>query len=836
MIKQKFNIIGMTCAMCVLSVEKAIKELEGVVKVEVNLLSNTMTVVFDTKKTTVNTIIHTIDELGYQAYIDENKIKTSDPATLYEKEIQNIKTRLIVSILFLIPLLYLSMGDMLPIPFPHFFTQNQYAISFALTLFLLTLPIVYINKHFFTHGFKQLYKLTPNMDSLVAMGASAALLYGIYAIYKIGNAIGISDIDTVEQFKQHLYFESAGTILTLITVGKFLETKAKKKTSNAITRLIDLKPDKAIIKKDGKEQTVDVSSIHIGDIIVIKAGSIIPVDGVIISGNGYIDESSITGESIPSFKKEGNIVIGATILKSGYIELEAQKVGDDTLLSKIIQLVEEANSSKAPISKLADRISYFFVPIVILIALISTITWILLGQSFEFSLSMGISVLVISCPCALGLATPTAIMVGTGLGAKYGVLIKSAEILENAGKINTVVLDKTGTITEGKPQVIEIVSDIEHTTLLQICASIEKNSEHPLSVAILNKATQLNIELLPTHNYSTFAGKGIKANIEDKEYYIGNLSFINDYKINTSQLEKKAEKMATKGQTVIYCANKSVVLGLIGIADTLKPDSITTIHTLQEMGMEVIMLTGDYKTTAKEIKNQIGNIKVYAEVLPHEKDKIISQLMAEGKTVAMIGDGINDAPALSRANVGVAIGKGTDIAIESADVILIKNSITDIITMIRLSRSVMKNIKENLFWAFIYNIIGIPLAAGVFYFALGWKLNPMFAAAAMSFSSLSVVLNALRLGFFKQEKSNNLIKKTEIIEKINNMEKTIFIEGMSCNHCSNRVEEALNKIEGVTAKVNLEKNSATVVINDKIDDSLLIETIEKAGYKVIKIK
>ena len=827
MTKQKFHITGMSCAACAARIEKSVKEMKGVTSVNVNLMTNAMSVNYDEKIITNQQIIKIVENIGYHAFTNDNSTKKINSENLYDKEIQSIKSRLILSIIFLIPLLYSSMGHMLDFLMPNFLMESKHAIILGLLQLLFVFPIVFVNRNYFIKGFQQLIKRAANMDSLIAMGASAALIYGIYILTLIGVNHFSGNQNNVHEYIKKLYFESAGTILTLITLGKFLEAKAKKKTTSAITRLLELKPDKAIIKKDGKEYEISMDDIQIGDILLVKAGGIIPVDGIIVAGDGYINESVITGESIPEFKKTGDKVIGSTVLQSGYLELETQKIGEDTVLSKIIKLVEEANSQKAPISKLADKISFYFVPIVMIIALLSTIIWLFVGQSFEFAISMGISVLVISCPCALGLATPTAIMVGTGMGAKHGILIKSAEILEMAGKIDTIVFDKTGTITEGKPKVIKIFSDINQNDFLQICASAEKNSEHPLSMAILNEANRLELPLFSSNRYSTFPGKGIQAEINGKDYFIGNLLFMKENNINLNDYIEKAELLLLNGQTVIYGADKNNVLGIIGIADVLKPDSQQTIKTLKSMKMDIYMLTGDHQITANAIKNQLGNLQVFAEVLPDEKDKIISQLQKQGKLVAMIGDGINDAPALSRSNVGIAIGAGTDIAIEAADVVLVKNNMMDVVSTISLSRSVMRNIKENLFWAFIYNIIGIPLAAGVFYSVFGWKLNPMFAAATMSFSSVSVVLNALRLRLYKFDKQK--------YNKYLSMQKTIFIEGMSCVHCSKRIEDVLNSLEGVHAKVDLAAKTATVTLSQPIADAVLKNTIENEGYKVINI-
>lgn len=839
MTKQRFEISGMTCASCAVHVEKVVAALSGVDLVTVSLLTNSMLVVFDESLISVHDIMKEVEKAGYHAFTSQTTLSKDKPVSIYVDELSQLKTRLIVSLLFLIPLLYLSMGHMFYLPIPPFLSPYDNAIGFVFMQFLLVLPIVFINRNFFIIGFKQLFKCSPNMDTLIALGSSAAFIYGIYAIFKIGQVLAMGQMNLVHDFTSNVYFESAGTILSLITLGKYFETKAKRKTSQAISKLIALKPDTAWIKIDHKTVEIPIEEVKVGQTILIKAGGTIPVDGHIVSGDGYVDQAAITGESIPVFKKSGDEVIGATILKSGYIEIIADKIGNDTVLSKIIRLVEEANSGKAPISRLADKISYYFVPIVMIIALITGVVWLFVGQSFEYAMARSISVLIIACPCALGLATPTAIMVGTGMGAKNGILIKSAEILENAGKVDTVVLDKTGTITEGEPRVKGIITSqyITSENLLQIVASVEKNSEHPLSYAIVKKAVNDNLTLDVVDDYVTFPGKGIKASLHSKEYYIGNLGFMKEHAIDTHFFEEKANQMAQKGETVVYCADSKNVLGLISIADTIKENSVEGIHRLQRMGMDIMMLSGDNKLTAEAIANQIGNIKTIAEVLPHEKEKVITQLLHEGKTVAMVGDGINDAPALAKANIGVAIGAGTDIAMDAADVILVRNDIRDVTSMIKLSKRVMRNIKQNLFWAFVYNIIGIPIASGIFYPIFQWELNPMLAAAAMSLSSVSVVLNALRLRFFQFEKqeSNQYVKSYETINT-SYMEKIIIIEGMSCSHCSNAIEKELNKIEGVEASVDLEKKSARVILHTKVQDEILRKVIEDLGYKVISIQ
>ncbi|MEE0252084.1 MAG: heavy metal translocating P-type ATPase, partial [Acutalibacteraceae bacterium] len=768
--KQKFQVTGMTCSACSATVERNVKKLEGVKEVTVNLLSNSMVVSYDEDKVNNQTIIDTVVKAGYQAALAQknNQKKTSSiPAVSpVEQDIKNMKFRLIVSFIFLIPLMYISMGHMFGAPLPNFLTGNENALSFALTQFLLTLPVVYVNRKYFQAGFKNLVKLHPNMDSLIAIGSSAALIYGVFAIYQIGIGLGYQDMETVHHYTMDLYFESSAMILALITLGKFLETKSKGKTSEAITKLLHLAPKTATVIRNGEEQEIPVEEVVVGDRIVIKPGQSIPVDGVIIEGSSSVDQSALTGESIPVEKNVGDKVIAASVNKMGSFHMEAQKVGDDTTLAQIIQLVEDANASKAPIAKLADKISGIFVPVVITIAVIATIVWLILGYPFEFALSIGIAVLVISCPCALGLATPVAIMVGTGKGAEYGILIKSAEALEVAHSVKTVVLDKTGTITEGKPKVTDIVPSeyISEQELLSVAASIEKPSEHPLADAIVAYAQEKRVSFLPTEHFKAVSGQGITASMNGREYYAGNISFISQY-VNVGNFEELSNTFADQGKTPLYFADSNHILGVIAVADVVKPTSAEAISQLKDMHIDVVMLTGDHKKTAQAIQKQLGIDRVVAEVLPQDKEREIRALQEGGHKVAMVGDGINDAPALARADVGIAIGAGTDIAIESADIVLMKNSLLDVVTAIRLSKATIRNIKENLFWAFFYNSIGIPLAAGVFFSLLGWKLNPMFGAAAMSLSSVCVVLNALRLKFFKPRHmtsvSDNLQVNTE---------------------------------------------------------------------------
>lgn len=842
---KKFNVTGMTCSACSASVEKAVKKLEGINSVSVNLLTNSMVVDYNEEVIDENNIIEAVTSAGYGASVfskNKNEIKVSDKMRV-EDEIKEMKKRLIISFAFLIPLMYISMGHMMGLPLPSFLSGLENAISYGMTQFLLALVIVYVNRKYYQVGFKTLFKGSPNMDTLIAIGSSAAMVYGIFAIYRMGYGLGIQDFELVEKYHMDLYFESAAMILTLITLGKYLEKKSKGKTSEAITKLMDLAPKTATILRNNKEVIVPIEEVLKDDIVIVKPGESIPVDGVIIQGSSSIDQSAITGESIPVEKNIGDKVIAATINKNGYFKFKAEKVGDDTTLAQIISLVEDASSSKAPIAKLADKISGVFVPVVISISIIATIVWLLVGKSFEFSLSIGIAVLVISCPCALGLATPVAIMVGTGKGAENGILIKSAEALETAHKVQTVVLDKTGTITEGKPKVTEIVvnSNINKNELLKIAASIEKPSEHPLADAIVEKAKKENITLLDVDNFISITGKGIKAEINNKIYYAGNLSLMKENNIDYSKFQKVINDLAKKGKTPLCFSDDSILFGVIAVADTIKPTSKKAIEEFKNMGINIVMLTGDNKNTAEAIRKELNIDKIIAEVLPQDKEKEVRKIQESGKKVVMIGDGINDAPALARADVGIAIGAGTDIAIESADIVLMKSDLLDGVTTIKLSKAVIKNIKENLFWAFFYNAIGIPLAAGVFYNILGWKLNPMFGAFAMSLSSVCVVSNALRLKLFKvydkniinEEKFENEFEEGEDEE----MKKIVKVDGMNCSHCQAKVESALSALDGVSeAKVNLKKKIAVVTLEKEVNDDTLLKAVNDAGFTGVSVE
>ncbi len=757
---KKFQVTGMTCSACQVNVEKSVRRLEGVHSVHVNLLTGGMNVEYDEAVLDHTMIIRAVEKAGYGASdavvqtSAEVKLNRTNPLIEEQKE---LKSRLLISVLVLVPLLYLSMGPMLSLPLPTLMTGEENALIYALTQLLLTLPIVYVNRKYYRVGMKTLWHRAPNMDSLIAVGSAAAVIYGIFALYRIGYGLGLMDMDIVMHYLHDLYFESAGTILTLITLGKYLEARSKGKTSEAMNKLMNLAPKTAMVLRNGREIEIPVEEVALGDILCVRPGQSIPVDGEIIEGSTAIDQSAITGESIPVEKKAGDNIIAATINKTGYIRFRAEKVGEDTTLSQIIRLVEEAGSSKAPIAKLADRISGVFVPVVILIALAASILWLILGQSFEFALSTGIGVLVISCPCALGLATPVAIMVGTGKGAGCGILFKSAQALQLLHKTDTVVLDKTGTITEGKPRVTDILTakDRSEEELLAIAASMEKPSEHPLSEAIVENAMERGIVLTDAVDFRAIPGKGITAGLNGVTYYAGNLSYLRECGIaaaawnDAEALIEKAGLFAEQGKTPMFFASESELMGIIVVADTIKATSKTAISDLKRMGIEVIMLTGDHRAAAQAIGKELRIDRVVAEVLPQDKEKEVRELKEKGRQVAMVGDGINDAPALARADVGIAIGAGTDVAIEAADVILMKSSLSEVVTAIRLSRATLRNIKENLFWAFFYNTLGIPLAAGAFYLAFGWKLNPMFGAAAMSLSSVFVVTNALRLKFFR---------------------------------------------------------------------------------------
>lgn len=837
--KQKFDITGMTCSACSAHVEKSVGKVEGVRSAAVSLLTNTMQVNYDETKLDSEKIILAVERAGYGAQVSGEKGAQEIPMQNgAENEEKNMRFRLLVSICFLLPLMYLSMGHMIGLPLPAFFSGAENAVLFVLTQFLLTLPILYVNRKFYIVGFKALFHGSPNMDSLIALGSSAAAVYGLFALYQIGYGLGHGNLDLVRQYSMDIYFESAAMILTLITLGKYLESRSKGKTSEAITKLLSLAPETAVVLRDGTETEIPAEQVQVGDTVVIRPGGRIPVDGKVLDGTGTVDESAVTGESIPVEKKAGDRIVAATVNQAGFFRFRAERVGADTTLAQIVRLMEEAGSSKAPIARLADRVSGVFVPVVIAVAVLSAIVWLILGHSFDFALSIGIAVLVISCPCALGLATPTAIMVGTGKGAENGILIKSAECLETTHLVNTVVLDKTGTVTEGKPKVAKLVpaQGVTEAQLLSVAAALEKPSEHPLAGAVLQEAQSRSIAFAAAENFRAIAGEGLSGTVSGKAVLAGNLKLMRNHKIELNGYDNIADNLAKDGMTPLYFAEDGRFLGVIACADPIKPGSAQAVADFRALGLDVILLTGDHRRTAEAVAKQAGISEVIPEVMPQDKERVVREIQARGKKVAMIGDGINDAPALMRADVGIAIGAGTDIAIESADIVLMKSDLSDAVTAVELSRATIRNIRQNLFWAFIYNIIGIPLAAGVFYPLWGIKLSPMIGALAMSFSSVCVVSNALRLKLFrpkhvKQEVNQQLTMKGET-----NMKKIMKIEGMSCGHCTARVEKALNAIPGVSASVSLEDKSATVSLSGDVTDDTLRSAVIDAGYEVVSIQ
>ena len=914
--KERYHISGMTCSACSSHVEKAANKLEGVEKASVNLLTETMEIEYDESKVQRDGIIQAVEKAGYGAELlaagghtqsgaptdgeagqTAYKSKGADRTSVQrkaEREAHAMKWRLGISIAFLLPLMYVAMFHMyhewfgLPIPpFVHRYLHGtENAMTYAMTQFILLLPILYVNRKFFSVGFKTLGHLAPNMDSLIALGASAAIGYGIFAMYRISYALGHADMAVVEQYSHDLYFESAGMILTLITVGKYLESRSRGKTSEAITKLMDLSPKTAIrLTADGREEEIPTEALRAGDIFLVKPGSLIPVDGTVLEGTSSVDEAAITGESIPVEKQPGTKVVSATVNKAGFLKCSADRVGEDTTLSQIVRLMEEASASKAPIAQLADKVAGVFVPIVMGIALVTLAVWLLAGAGAEFAISSAIAVLVISCPCALGLATPVAIMVGTGVGASHGILIKSGEALQRAKEVDTVVLDKTGTITSGQLHVTQIgcyVSDMTLDTLAGIAAALEKKSEHPLAEAVVEYAQRMQLKLPEIKDFQAVFGRGVEGTLTDGKaeagtqsgrlsspvkagtrFRVGNRAYLeeNGVKIPEEVLEG-LEQIAAEGKTPLLVAAEGRLLGSIAVADTVKPGASVAINQLRKLGIHVVMLTGDNKRTAEAVREELGIEEAVAEVLPQDKEKKIRELQAAGRKVAMVGDGINDAPALAAADVGMAIGAGTDVALESADIVLMKSDLRDAVTAVRLSRAVIRNIKQNLFWAFFYNAIGIPLAAGVWYPLFQIKLNPMFGAAAMSLSSIFVVGNALRLRGFRAGKETPERKNTEPgtapanctdagCNKISNTEgsaedasewrkkmtKVTTIEGMMCGHCTGRVQKALEALEGVgSVTMSLENKTATVELAAEIEDEKLTAAVVDAGYEVKEIK
>ena len=856
MLKKNFALTGMTCSACSSRVEKCVSALAGVGEVSVNLLKNSMTVSFDQTVLSAVAIQEAVGQAGYGATVlGEGPGKNTAAATPAGLELAEMQRRLIISFAFTLPLFYVAMGGMAGLPLPSFLQGPENSLAMAFTQFLLTLPVLVTNGKYYRTGFKTLLARAPNMDSLIAIGSGAAMVYGVYTIYRMAQALGVQDVAGAHHLSMNLYFESAAMILALITLGKFFEARARGRTSEAVARLMDLAPQTATVLRGGREERIPREEVMVGDVLVVKTGESVPVDGIITEGSGFLDESALTGESLPLEKLPGAAVTGATLNTSGHFQMRATRVGDDTTLAQIVRLVDEATSSKAPIARLADTISGIFVPVVIAIALGATGVWLLLGHDLEFALSIGIAVLVISCPCALGLATPTAIMVGTGRGAGSGILFKSAEAIETTGTITTVVLDKTGTVTQGRPEVTDIVpvantGEAACNALLAVAASLEKFSEHPLGQAIVQEAGKRALPLLPVTDFVQSPGLGIAGQVAGRGHRAGNAKMLEAHGCNNS-LSSRADALAQEGKTVLYFTENDALLGLIAVADRIKPSSRQAVAELERMGLEVILLTGDNARTAEAVRRATGIATVVAEVLPSDKEREIRTLQARGKRVAMVGDGVNDAPALARADVGIAIGAGTDIAIESADIVLMQNDLLDTVTAIQLSRASMRTIRQNLFWAFFYNAVGIPVAAGVFYPFWGLTLSPMIAAAAMSCSSVSVVANALRLRFFtpvfSHAPEDAALSATRTVTDSQpipdpqrsplSMRKTMTIDGMNCPHCSGTVTRVLSALAGVSdVQVDLAAKQATLTTDGSVDDTLLAQTVTDAGFKVVSIK
>ncbi len=833
LIAKKYQVTGMTCSACSIAVEKAVKKLNGVKTVAVNLLAKSMTVEFDEELLTENEIIASITKIGYGVVTNTKNEKDfesewSKRKSLALTEKNSLKNRLIASICLLIPLMYVSMSHMFSLLLPKFLVGKENAVSYALTQFLLSAIILLINNNFFVKGFKSLIKKSPNMDTLVALGSSASMLYGIFALFMMSYGLGNGKVEIVERYLKNLYFESGAMIVTLVTVGKFLESVSKNKTSSSLDKLIKLTPKTATIIVDGVEKTVLAENLSKGDIIVVKSGETVPADGVIIEGNGYLNQANVTGESLPVEKVVGDRVICATVCENGYFKFRAEKVGEDTSLAQIIRLVDEVGTSKAPIARIADKVSGIFVPVVMAISFLTLIIWLICTGNVDLSLNMAISVLVISCPCALGLATPVAIMVGTGKSAENGILVKSSEALENLHSVNVVVTDKTGTLTVGKPSVTDVIAlATTKTELISLAYSLEKGSEHPLAKAVVKYANGLNAEEKQVKEFKSIFGKGVQGEIDGVTYRIGNEKFISSYVEISSAVTKKLQTLSLDGKTPFIVATDKVI-GIIAVADKLRETSLSAVESLKKQGVQVVMATGDNPVTAKAVQKQLGIDRVYTEVLPEGKIEIIKSLQSEGLKVAMLGDGVNDAVSLTGADVGIAVGEGSDIAVDSADVVLMSNDIRGVDTAIKLSKKVVNNIKTNLFWAFFYNALGIPLAAGVLYPFFGIALSPMIGSLAMSLSSVCVVTNALRLRLFKAE--------TKKQKEVKNMVKVLKVGGMMCGHCQARVEKALSKVDGVlSVKVNLNDNTATVEVLPSVTNDDLTIAITDADYEVLSI-
>lgn len=845
--KEKYNVTGMTCAACQANVTRCVQKLEGVDEVNVSLLANQMTVNYDETKLTPDAIIAAVQGIGYGAAADGGAGKENggfrgeweSRQDRARQEQEEMRVRLWASVILLIPLMYVAMGEMMGLPVPGIFTGMENAMISALTQLILTVPILVLNRKFYKAGLKALVKKAPNMDSLVAIGSGAALVYGLFSMYRMAYGFGHQDMEIVHEYAHALYFESSAMILTLVTVGKYLEARSKSRTSSALGKLIDLAPKTAVVLRGDEELTIPAEQVAAGDVVVIRPGESIPVDGVVTDGCGFVDQAAITGESIPVEKRPGDTVISATINKNGTFRFRASRVGEDTTLSQIIRLVDEAGNTKAPIARMADRVSGVFVPVVIVIAIVTAIVWIAAGQTFEFALSNAIAVLVISCPCALGLATPVAIMVGTGKAAEYGILIKSAESLENLHTVDTVILDKTGTITSGHPAVteIEVLGDtLTEEQFLAEAAAVEAGSEHPLAQAVAEEAAERSVRKQKAQDFQSYAGRGVRAEVDGHVYFAGNLAFMEEEQVWTDSSERalvqeKMRNYASAGRTPLLFVRDGRAAGIIAVADTIRESSREAVRRFQEMGLHVVMLTGDNRVTAEAIREELEIQEVVAEVLPTEKEACVRSWQEKGHRVAMVGDGINDAPALARADIGIAIGAGTDIAIDSADVVLMKDSLQDVVTAIELSKSVIRNIHMNLFWAFFYNILGIPVAAGALFPLLGLRLSPMIGSAAMSLSSVCVVTNALRLRLFQAPYSDRS-QEEDRKEEEHLMKVTLNVEGMMCAHCKMHVEKALAAVDGVeSAAADLEKKEAEVVLNKEVDTQVLVAAVKDAGYE-----
>lgn len=833
--KKRFDVSGMTCAACQANVQKAVEKL-GVDSVNVNLISESMTVNYDPSKINKEDIIKAVVDIGYGARPKNDT--NSENTSLKEVEEMSTINRLKISFAFLMPLMYISMGEMINLPIPGIFKGLTGAVNYAFVQFLLAIPVIFINRKFFISGFKGLIKKAPNMDTLVALGSSAACIFGIFAIMRMSYAQATSDFDTLMHYRHNIYFESSATILTLITLGKYFEARSKGETKSSLKNLMDLAPKRANIIKDGVEKSVDVSDLVKGDIVLVRPGEAIPVDGIIIEGSSLVDQSAITGESIAVNKGIGDEVISASINKQGSFKFKASRVGEDTTISQIISLVNDANETKAPIARIADKVAAIFVPLVIVIAIATFVIWTLASKNIEFALNLMIAVLVISCPCALGLATPMAIMVATGKSAQLGLLFKNAESLENLHKTNTILLDKTGTITEGKPVVTDVATDLDEKDFLEVAYSIEINSEHPLSSAVVAYAKEKSVRQLEVNNFKAISGLGISGQISDRTYLSGNERLMTENNISLGKYEKLALRYSEEGKTSMYFSDGEKIIGLIAAQDIPKESSRKAIRELKNLGYELIMLTGDNERTAEAIRKDLAIDKKFAQVLPQDKDKVVRKLQKEGKKVTMVGDGINDAPALARADIGVAIASGTDIAIDSCDVVLIRNSLLDLVESIKLSQMTIKIIKENLFWAFFYNIILIPIAAGLLYPFIGLTLNPMFAALAMSMSSVFVCLNSLRLRSFKannkEEKNNNEEKEVNEKEiKMSELNKMIVkVDGMMCENCAKHVSKALISIAGIeNVDIDLANKEALVDYFGSINEKEISDAINEAGYE-----